>query len=270
MADMVNKSDHVILPGEATVYSGTDFVGQMSLPLVAVGESFTAGFGVDPQLQVNRAMVDKLRTTSGGNQQLRYDYRILVSNYKSEKVKLQVWDRLPFAENDSVGVNLIKAAPELSKDAAYQREHRPGNLLRWDVTAEASTHGEKATPIDFQFRLELDRNMTIGGFQTTGAIVATVAPLPAISPADAIKIRAQMEKLSPEDRKLAEAQVFCAIDHETALGTTGPILKVMVKGQPMFMCCKGCEKEAMAHPDDAMVQFQKLMARVSASGGRGR
>lgn len=52
LADFINKSAHVILPGDATMYIGSDFVGQMTLPLVAIGESFTTGFGVDPQMQV--------------------------------------------------------------------------------------------------------------------------------------------------------------------------------------------------------------------------
>jgi uncharacterized protein (TIGR02231 family) len=264
MADMANRGEHVILPGEATMYVGTDFVGQMSLPLVAVGESFTAGFGVDPQIQVQRAMVDKLRTTSGGNQQLKFDYRILVNNFKGEKARLQVWDRLPYADNDTIGVNLVRTTPELSKDGLYQREQRPGNLLRWDVTAEPNTHGERATPINFEFRLELDRNMTIGGFQTTSGRAAADAPLPVISAADQVKIRAAMEKLSPEDRKLAEQQVFCAIDQDTALGSMGSIIKVTAKNQPMFVCCKGCEAEVKAHPDHAIQEFQRLMQRVNA------
>jgi len=36
-----------------------------------------------------------------------------------------------------------------------------------------------------------------------------------------------------------------------------------VKGTPVFLCCKGCEAEARAHPDETMLQFQKLMNRVS-------
>src|SRR5438309_10379902 len=83
---------------EATMYLDKDFVGRMNLPLVAIGEQFTAGFGVDPQLQVQRHMVDKSRTTQGGNQVLKYEYRILLSSYKAEPVTLQVWDRLPHAE----------------------------------------------------------------------------------------------------------------------------------------------------------------------------
>src|SRR5205085_1187291 len=88
LANLTNKSDYVLLPGEATMYLGTDFVGRANLPLVAIGEQFTAGFGVDPQLQVQRQMTDKTRATQGDNQVLKFEYRILVSSYKPQPVKL--------------------------------------------------------------------------------------------------------------------------------------------------------------------------------------
>jgi hypothetical protein len=272
LADLTNKSSYVLLPGEATMYIGSDFVGQMSLPMVAVGEQFTAGFGVDPQLQVQRQMTDKSRTTQGANQALRYEYRILLTSFKAEAVKMQVWDRLPRAENEAVGVSLLKAAPDLSKDAIYQREQRPNNLLRWDVTLEPNTSGEKALAINYEFKLELDRQMAISSFQTAGVLAAAPAPAPAnpgpaapaLSAEDQAKIKAAMAKLTPEDRKLAEAQVFCAVDQDSPLGTMGPILKEMVKGQPVFLCCKGCVAEARAHPDETLAQWQKLMARMAA------
>jgi hypothetical protein len=166
LADLVNKSSHILLPGEATMYQGTDFVGRMPMPLVAIGEEFTAGFGVDTQLQVQRQMIDQTRTTQGGNQVIKYDYRILVSSFKSEPVTLQVWDRLPKGENESVGVTLLKSTPELSKDGMYLRESRPNNLLRWDVEVAANCNGEKAVPITYEFRMELDRQMAITGFQS--------------------------------------------------------------------------------------------------------
>jgi uncharacterized protein (TIGR02231 family) len=166
LADLVNKSEHVLLPGEATMYQGTDFVGRMPMPLVAVGEEFTAGFGVDTQLQIQRQLMDKTKTTQGGNQVLRYEYRILVSSFKSQPVKLQVWDRLPKGETESVNVSLVKTTPELSKDAIYLRESHPNNLLRWDLEVEPSRNGEKALPITYEFRMELDRQMAITGFQS--------------------------------------------------------------------------------------------------------
>jgi hypothetical protein len=73
---------------------------------------------------------------------------------------------LPKGETESVGVILVKALPELSKDAIYLRESRPNNLLRWDVEVPANCNGEKAFPINYEFRMELDRQMAITGFQS--------------------------------------------------------------------------------------------------------
>ncbi len=164
LANLTNKSQHVLLPGEATMYLGTDFVGRANLPLVAIGEQFTAGFGVDPQLQVQRQLVDKTRSTQGDNQVIKFDYRILVSSYKPEAVNLQLWDRLPHAEAEAVGVNLVKAEPRISTDAIYLRENRPQNLLRWDLSVEPATNGEKAIQVNYEFKLELGRQMLISNY----------------------------------------------------------------------------------------------------------
>jgi hypothetical protein len=269
LADLTNRSTHVLLPGEATMYIGSDFVGQMSLPLVAVGEQFTVGFGIDTQLQVQRQMIDKDRSTQGANQLLRYEYRILVNSYKSERVRLQVWDRLPHAEKETVGVSLLRSTPDISADALYVREQRPSNLLRWDVSVDPNRNGEKALAIRYEFRLELDRKMTLSSFQTAGVFAAAARPTsvaPAVlslTSAEQAKVKAALAKLSAEDRRLAEAQVFCAIDQESPLGTMGPIYKETIKGQAVFLCCKGCVAEARAHPDETLAQLRKLMARMA-------
>jgi len=164
-ATLQNKSKHVLLPGEATMYHGTDFVGRMTLPLVAVGEKFTVGFGADTQLQVQRQMMDRSKTMQAGNQVLKYDYRILISSYKTEKVKVQVWDRLPIAEKESMTVNMVKSEPSVCTDPVYVREDRANNLLRWDVDVEPDMRGEKALRIQYEFQLELDRQATLGSFQ---------------------------------------------------------------------------------------------------------
>jgi hypothetical protein len=164
LANLTNTSTYVLLPGEATMYLGSDFVGRANLPLVAIGEQFTAGFGVDPQVQVQRQLVDKSRTMQGDNQILKFEYRILVSSYKAEPVPVQLWDRLPHTETEAVGVNLVKTTPEVSKDPVYQRESRPHNLLRWDLTVAPATIGEKALAINYEFRLEMGRQMQIGNF----------------------------------------------------------------------------------------------------------
>jgi uncharacterized protein (TIGR02231 family) len=165
LADLVNRSEYVLLPGEATMYVGSDFVGRMNLPLVAIGERFTAGFGVDPQLQVGRRLVKTTRTVQGGNQVHTYEYKITVGSYKGEPAKVQVWDRLPRAEAEAVAVSLVDPAPRLSDDPAYLRVERPDNLLRWDLTVEPGTNGEKAATIAYQFKLEYARDVAISNFK---------------------------------------------------------------------------------------------------------
>ena len=81
---------------------------------------------------------------------------------------------------------------------------------------------------------------------------------------DEASIRANLGKLSPEDRKLAEEQQFCAVETKNPLGSMGVPYKVMVKDQPVFLCCKGCVAEARAHPDETLVQLQKLMAKLAS------
>jgi hypothetical protein len=223
---------------------------------------------VDPQLQVTRQIVNRAHTTQGGNQMLRYEYRILVNNFKNEKAKLQVWDRLPRPETDAITVSIVKSTPELSKDPLYLRTGRPQNLLRWDVVVEPNANGEKAFSIQYEFKMELDRQLTIGDLQSAGAFATpAVSPLEtalaAASPAEVARIQAALGKLSPQDQALARAQVFCAIDQDSRLGSMGPIQKIMLKNQPVFLCCKGCEAEAKAHPDETLLKVQNLMSRMS-------
>lgn len=166
LAGLTNKSKYVLLPGEATMYVGTDFVGRMTLPLVAIGEEFVAGFGVDPQIQVDRQLVSKGHSIQGGNQVQTYDYRIRISSFKSTDVTLQLWDRLPHPETESVAVELVKTSPELSTDADYLRNDRPKNLLRWDSSVRANTSGANAATISYEFKLQYAKDVSIGNFKS--------------------------------------------------------------------------------------------------------
>jgi hypothetical protein len=80
---------------------------------------------------------------------------------------------------------------------------------------------------------------------------------------DEAAIRANLEKLSPEDRQLAEQQRFCAIQNEERLGEMGAPVKVMVKGQPVFLCCKSCQKKALADPDKTLAKVKELKEKAA-------
>jgi uncharacterized protein (TIGR02231 family) len=168
LAKLTNKSDVVLLPGEATVYVGSDFVGRMHLPLVAAGEPFIAGFGVDPQLQVSRRLVRKLRSVQGGNQIFDYEFRVGLRNYRPGPVKIQLWDRLPKPQGEAIAVNLVKTSAELSTDPLYLRTARMDNLLRWDVDVPQGTVGDKTMYINYEFHLEYARDLAQPQFLSGG------------------------------------------------------------------------------------------------------
>ncbi len=82
------------------------------------------------------------------------------------------------------------------------------------------------------------------------------------------EVKAERDKLSPEDRILVDAQEWCAINTTERLGSMGPPLKVMVKDQPVFICCKGCQKKALADPDKTLAAVAELKAKATAERDR--
>jgi hypothetical protein len=94
-----------------------------------------------------------------------------------------------------------------------------------------------------------------------GLVGCTSPAPPRQTAAEEDKIKANLAKLSPEDRKLAEEQKFCAIDNENRLGEMGVPVRIEVKGEPVFLCCKGCRKEADANPDMTLAKVKELRAK---------
>ncbi len=80
---------------------------------------------------------------------------------------------------------------------------------------------------------------------------------------DDADIKAERAKLSPEDQRLVAAQELCAISDER-LGVMGPPVKLVIKGQPVFLCCGGCKKKALADPDKTLAKVEELKAKVKA------
>lgn len=75
--------------------------------------------------------------------------------------------------------------------------------------------------------------------------------------------QANFAKLSDADRALAEAQGYCAVTAEP-LGSMGPPIQLIVNEQPVFVCCKGCEKKAKSDPEKTLAKVAELKAKVQA------
>ena len=158
-----NTTSYVFLPGSYNAYLNGEFVGRGSIELIASGEEFGAGFGVDPQVQVAKELISKTEHVEGGNQVSEFTYKLTVSNYGEKAIRLKLEDRMPYSPDGSVQVKLLEAKPEISLDAEYRRTKLSKGLLRWDLEIPAQAINEKEIMVTYRFRMAHDKQLTIKG-----------------------------------------------------------------------------------------------------------
>lgn len=81
-------------------------------------------------------------------------------------------------------------------------------------------------------------------------------------------IEANLAKLSPEDRKLAQAQRYCAVENKNRLGSMGVPMKIMIQDEPVFLCCDSCETRARAHADRTLAKVREFKERTATEGDK--
>ena len=165
-AAVTNKTEMVLLAGPVATYLAGQFVGHGTIPTVAVGESFTVGFGIDSSLRAARQLVERKENVQGGNRVVEFTYRLALENFGSAPATVRLLDRLPKGKKSDIKLSLIDEGRELSDDAAYQHADRKQGILRWDIEVPSRAVGPEAKAIEYRFRLEYDKQMIIGGLPT--------------------------------------------------------------------------------------------------------
>ena len=79
-----------------------------------------------------------------------------------------------------------------------------------------------------------------------------------------------LAELPPEDKKLAEQQRVCPIQPANQLGAMGPPVKMMLNGQPVFLCCKDCEEAARKNPEQTLGKVKELAEKKDKNSVTGK
>lgn len=161
-ASLANESRLVLLAGPVTTYVGGEFVGQSALPTVAAGERFTIGFGIDASLRASRELIDKKESTQGGNRIVEFTYRLAVENFGDQPKAIRVLDRIPVARGNELKVTLVNASdgnPGVTQSDAERKE----GIVRAALSCKPASGGDAAASVQYQFRLEYDKQMSIVG-----------------------------------------------------------------------------------------------------------
>jgi len=99
----------------------------------------------------------------------------------------------------------------------------------------------------------------VGGSGGKGGPPATVRPsTPEGGNAIEAKVRAELDKLSADDRREAERQRFCPVQTANRIGAMGAPAKVVLRGQPVFLCCEACEDQAKGNEQKTLAKVHEL------------
>ncbi|HEY1823112.1 MAG TPA: mucoidy inhibitor MuiA family protein [Trebonia sp.] len=114
----VTNGPLLLLPGQARIFHGPQFVGETQLDSVAPGEEFEVQLGVDDQIKVERKL--RRRATSkavlGSTRTIDIAYEITVENHGDRKATVSVHDHIPVATDGDIKVKPRETAP--SPDSA--------------------------------------------------------------------------------------------------------------------------------------------------------
>jgi len=158
-----------------------------------------------------------------------------------------------------------QASPGIYEGVEVQLEARCGDYypLVSGLRAGERVATNGSFLIDAETRLNPATGATYFGASSgpRDTAAATATQSTRLSKNEADRIRMGLARLSAADRRLAEAQEFCPVQQDSRLGSMGPPVKVMILDQPVFLCCEGCQKEAVSHPSQTLGRTEDLKTK---------
>ena len=150
----VTNGPLLLLPGQARIFHGAQFVGETHLDSVAPGEEFEVQLGVDDQIKVERKL--RRRTTSkaviGSTRTIDIAYEITVENHRDRKATVSVRDHIPVSTDGDIRVRPRETtpAPESTDDLGE---------LTWTLILPAG----ESSAVRHRFTVEHPAQVTVVG-----------------------------------------------------------------------------------------------------------
>lgn len=148
-----NESAYSLLPGQAQLFEGDDYLGTTLLEFVAPQQEIELFLGADERMRIERELtlreVDK--NLLGDKRRIRYGYTLTLDNLRGAPQTITVRDQLPLPRDEQIKVRLDSADPKPT-------EHDDLNLLEWKLEAKPGK-----TKVKFEFTVEHPRAMDVLG-----------------------------------------------------------------------------------------------------------
>ncbi|MDD5654342.1 MAG: mucoidy inhibitor MuiA family protein [Candidatus Omnitrophica bacterium] len=158
---VTNAPDLQLLGGRVNIFLDGDFVGISSIDNIGPGEQFDLYLGADESVKVKREQVTKKvdQTLIAGipspAKKTTFKYKLTVENYKSQKIKVKLFEAMPVSEDDRIKVKIDKVSQE---PAQKDWKDRKGVWL-WELSLEPKAKQE----IFYTYIVEHPRELQIEG-----------------------------------------------------------------------------------------------------------
>jgi uncharacterized protein (TIGR02231 family) len=137
-----NTSAWTLLPGNAAVFLGADYLGMARIGAVQPGQELTLHLGADPALVVERTQTEDMSKGPGflsSRAEKIEGWRIHVENHGARTsasdgaVDVIVREVLPRSRDERIEVELSKSEPRPSKDERWKKDLEEKGIQTWVV-----------------------------------------------------------------------------------------------------------------------------------------
>jgi len=162
MSKVKNSKEGQLLPGRVNIFLEGDFIGSSSIPkAIGAEEEFDLYLGIDEGITVKRKKLEEKidETLIAGlpsrTKAISLKYKLIVENYKSKKIKVNLYDQIPVSEYDQIVVKKVK----FSEDPKIKDYLDRKGVMRWEFELEP----RKTKEITLFYIIEHPRKMRIPG-----------------------------------------------------------------------------------------------------------
>lgn len=158
-ARATNGTGTALLPGQASVFLGDEFVGRAALPLTPPGGEVKLAFGADDRVKIERKVLERKQETSGlftKDDVVVYRVRTTVKNLYATPVSVRILDLVPVSREEEVKVKVLDGSTPPSEEDPM----KPG--VRTYALA-LQPHEERA--IELRYEVRFPKGMAVSGLE---------------------------------------------------------------------------------------------------------
>jgi len=144
-ATVRNKGQRPVLAGDATVFVGGEFGGDVRLETTGPGGVIELPLGADEDVRLTHSLVPATETVGliSKRDRTRYTTTMEIGNYKKRPIRIHVFDVLPKTNLEDIEIALAKTTPS-PKDKPDE-----DGLVTWELNVAAGA----TTKISYSYRI---------------------------------------------------------------------------------------------------------------------